>query len=1345
MDTPTQSTDGYQQINDSGNQSSTINKITNVSIEMIQLIKKANNIMQNFKTNKYLNKELITLWLNKIKSCIFQHNKILRFKNDLNIGSIRKLNTNKIHLKFYQNLLKQHLNGNQNSNINIKKVGGLLHKKNRNTKTIQGTDIRSNRVKWIDLKSAFNSRIRSGVILNIKHTNINEYFEDCYFLFQSRIKNILKKDFSLIKVNACFCGEFTKVSIKSNIQGDNDEEIITEFKYFNTKNEIIDKSTDLLNWFQVHVIDKIFNSLSEFQEMLSGFGLSKIHSLEININKFEIASSLLGSSYIELPKEIANKHACVNVQNFKDNACFAWAILSALYPVKKNNNRTTSYPNYKDIFNLYNITFPMPIKDILIFEKNNNLSINVYGLQLKRKTTKSNKSFFNIVPLRLTKNKLIKHVNLLIIQNRYDETIEDDLDQEEEELILSDNNLYEIKYHYVWIKSLSRLIRSQSTKHTTKIFICDRCLNYFKNKKTLDEHIKICEQYNNCKISFPKYDYLEFKNHNNLQEVPYILYSDIESILTPVNNNNTKFDVLTKSLCYQKHIAHSIGYYFNCTYDNTLSYYKSYRIINKNQDPIQWFCNELKIIAKFIDEKLKTDILDPKKKEEYRKNNIPNKCHICDKNFKKNDNIVVEHEHVSKKIRGYAHSLCNLNFRKKRTCPCIFHNMINYDLHFLIRRLAKYGNIKLVPLNKEKYISFTVKDYEYNIYFRFIDSYRFLNSSIDHLSSILTDFPILASQFKNLNAPDKISLLQRKGVFPYDYIDSLEKLNETKLPPINCFYNRLNDKNLSTDDYLYAVKMFELFECKTLGEYSDYYLKIDVCLLAEIFENFRVNCMKTHKLDPAHYITLPSYSFDCMLKFTKCKLQILKDIDMVLFWERSVRGGISQCMGRFSIASNKYINKDKFDSTLPDKYIIYVDMNNLYGGAQMEYLPIDEFKWIEKTSNDFNNIVSNILSIPDDSSIGYMLEVDLEYPYQIHDLHRDLPFCPIRNPPPNSKIPKLLTTLHDKHNYVLHYRNLKHAINHGLILKSVHRILQFNQSDWLKPYIELNTELRAKATNSFTRNLMKLLNNAVYGKFLESDKKKRNILLARKWEGKHGARNLIAAPNFHSRVIFDEDLMAIELNKVELIYNKPLYVGSVILDLSKLTMYSFLYDFLLKKFARDKIKILYIDTDSFFIEFTNIDPYEQMIKPNINLFDTSDFSPNNQWHIPLANRKVPCKMTDELSGKKFITNFIGLRSKMYTFKMNEDNGCVKKSKGIKMCVVKNKLTYDDYYNCLKNEEVIINKQCIIKSQAHNVFSIEQSKICLSPFDDKRYIIPETHDTLPYGHYSIVNNENFKFC
>ena len=650
------------------------------------------------------------------------------------------------------------------------------------------------------------------------------------------------------------------------------------------------------------------------------------------------------------------------------------------------------------------------------------------------------------------------------------------------------------------------------------------------------------------------------------------------------------------------------------------------------------------------------------------------RCHVCDGLLE--GDSVRDHCHITGKYRGAAHSACNLKLRlspKTTTIPVVFHNLRGYDSHMLIQAIPKVeGRISCIPNNTEKYISFSLGQ------LRFIDSAQFLQASLDKLVSA---FHITAHC-----EPDqhKRGLLLRKGVYPYEYVDSWERFEETQLPPKEDFYSKLTGANISDSDYKHAQRVWETFGCQTLGNYADLYCRTDVLLLADVFENFRKTSQKQYGLDPANYYTSPGLSWDALLKKTGIELELLTDYDQHLFIEKGMRGGISMVSKRHARANNPAV--EGYDPEKPNSHILYLDANNLYGWAMSQPLPSGGFRWVE----DCDGLVGTIKDQPADGPEGFILEVDLEYPQELHDEHNAYPLAPERMVVQkkwmseyqhgllgagvaSAEVEKLVPNLRNKNHYVLHYRNLQLYLSLGMKLKKVQRALCFEQSPWMEPYIRMNTELRKQATSAFEKDLYKLMNNSVFGKTMENLRKRVNVQLVRSHE-EDKLRRLIASPSFARANIFDDDLAAIEVHKSRLVLNRPVYVGMSILDLSKTLMYDFYYRQLKNQYG-DRCQLLYTDTDSLLLEIQTEDVYRDMGK-HARLYDTSDYPREHPLHS-VENKKVLGKMTDECAGRP-IAEYVGLRPKMYSIlEANGDN--IKKAKGVKKAVVKKHIRHKQYY------------------------------------------------------------------
>ena len=245
-------------------------------------------------------------------------------------------------------------------------------------------------------------------------------------------------------------------------------------------------------------------------------------------------------------------------------------------------------------------------------------------------------------------------------------------------------------------------------------------------------------------------------------------------------------------------------------------------------------------------------------------------------------------------------------------------------------------------------------------------------------------------------------------------------------------------EDITYTDYRHANKVFKEFELKYLGEYHDLHVQSDTLLLADVFENFTNMCIKVYELDPAHFLSAPGLAWQACLKKTKVKLELLTDNDMLLMLEKGITGGICHAIYRYAKANNKYMKH--YDEKEEPSYIQYLDANNLYGWAMSQKLPVSGFKWKKNMSKFTEEFIKNY---DEGSDKGYILEVDVEYPKKLHDLHSNLPLLPERIK--TDKCKKLLSNLNNKKNYVVDIRSLKQALNHGLILKKVHRVIQFNQ------------------------------------------------------------------------------------------------------------------------------------------------------------------------------------------------------------------------------------------------------------------------------------------------------------
>ena len=437
-----------------------------------------------------------------------------------------------------------------------------------------------------------------------------------------------------------------------------------------------------------------------------------------------------------------------------------------------------------------------------------------------------------------------------------------------------------------------------------------------------------------------------------------------------------------------------------------------------------------------------------------------------------------------------------------------------------------------------------------------------------------------------------------------------------------------------------------------------------------------------------------------MSKKTNVKLELLTDYDMLLLMvEEGIRGGICHSIHRYAKANSKY--KKNYDKNKESSYIQYLDANNLYGWTMSQRLLVNGFKWVKNTLKIDEEFLKNY---HEDSDKGYILEVDVKYPRKLHDLHCNLPFFPNRMK--IDKCKKLVCNLRNKKKYLVDIRSLKQALNHVLKLKKIHRIIEFNQESWLKPYIDMNTELRKIAKNDFEKDFFKLMNNAVFGKTMENVRKHRDIKLVITDKKRS---KLVSEPNYHTMNYISEDLSIIEMKITKVKMNKPIYLGLLILEISKLLMYEFWYDYMKPKYG-DNVKLCYMDTDSFIMNIKTEDFYKHIANDVEKRFDASNYECDRP--IPTRkNKKVIALMKDELGGS-VITEFVALRPKTYSY-LTDNCKEDKKAKGTKKCVIKRMIKFDDFKNCLLNGEVVLKSQQRFISKGHDVYTENVNKIALS--------------------------------
>ena len=862
------------------------------------------------------------------------------------------------------------------------------------------------------------------------------------------------------------------------------------------------------------------NALIENLEMKdSGWRFCKITSMIIYFYK---TVELNGSSYVKIPLRSA---AILNIEN-DDKYCFLWSILAHLHPCENSHpNRVSNYREYFRELKTDGLEFPFKTSDVSKFEKMNNLAINIFELQFYQEGEKWK---HKLIPIEVSENNSETVIDLVIYKN-----------------------------HYALIKKLHVFLGKRDSK-----FVCRRCLSCFTNENVLVKHTERCKQQDITAIRVSKDSHLMWKKHFHKIPLYFRIYGDFEC-----NNKREYSNIGNKTTNIFRQNPMCNGFYIVSEMDNVLQ--SGWHLSPFGEDNVEWFVNEvIKIENKmnFYFKNTKKEIMMTQEDEEDFKNSTH--CWFCE--LPLDGRAVRDHCHLTGRYRGAAHEKCNINVKQKQSnfIPFVFHNFSNYDCHLFFKTLIdkKSDNVPLhvIPKTNEEYISIS-----YGC-IRFIDSYRFLSSSLDGLVKTVDELTILKREF-----PDNWELLSKKLAYPYEYFKSLDdyQLSVKDLVKED-YFSRLKNGYPQDSEIQRTNEIIETFKIKTGKELTELYLKTDVVLLADVFEKFIKVSLNEFEINPLYCVSLPGYTWECGLKYTGINLQTLQDKDMILMLENNIRGGISSVMG------DRYVKSDE------NKKILYIDANNLYGWAMSQYLPYDDIKF------DGNVKLEDILDTPDDSEVGYFVEVDLKYPEGIREKTVNFPFCPDNKFSPQDKFTeymkkmkqdsyakckKLICDWTDKKKYLIHYRMLKFYVRHGMIVEKVHEVISFKQSKWLEKYIDFNTQKRNRTKNDFEKDFYKLLNNAFYGKTMENVRNRTKIEFIKKDEEEKMVK-------WQSKLTFNGihkcyekyDSFTFKMNEV--LMDKPIYLGFSVLELSKLLMYETYYDKFQPYFGKENLHCHYMDS-----------------------------------------------------------------------------------------------------------------------------------------------------------------------
>ncbi|KAF0146940.1 MAG: hypothetical protein FD143_3161, partial [Ignavibacteria bacterium] len=643
-----------------------------------------------------------------------------------------------------------------------------------------------------------------------------------------------------------------------------------------------------------------------FMQNGSNLQISKIFYVSLAFTRF---APLAGSGYRELPEFLDLKRAIINVKN-TDNRCFGYAILSAIHPLQVNAQRAHRYLLHFAGAGLDRISYPVEPTDVPMIEEQLNLKINIFSFY-----DDTGKARY---PLYVSKREhYTKEIDLLYWGG-----------------------------HYAWIKKFSAFIYDLSPKHSIKFF-CKRCFGVFLTESTYTRHQEICSRPDFDSVIYrfpPPGQKIKFTSIKNQLRAPFIIVADFECLLEPIPVDKTALRH-RRSHCYSSHTPCSVGFYI---LSSSEANYQSRYYTHTGPDVVKWFLENLEQCASELVTGLKNFKPLCMTQDDWASFNQATQCWICQHQFDQRfpELKVRDHDHLTGQYRGAAHSICNLQLQQRIQIPVFFHNLRGYDGHLIARATELFPGtkIRIIGQGFEKYLSIS-----FGPFLVFKDSFQFLGYSLEQLCTELAKsgvdrFQHLKREFPLCDA-EKFQLLLRKGVYPYEYMDNWEKLDLPHLPNRDQFFNSIKQAQCDEQDYAHAERVWQSFDCHCMRDYMNLYLKTDVLILADVFENFRKFSLENYRLDPVHYVSSPQFSWDAMLLYTGCEFELISDPAMFHMLDHGLRGGVSMIIHRYAKANNPEMGV-QYDSAQPLAYITYLDANNLYGHAMSQSLPIRDFHWL---------------------------------------------------------------------------------------------------------------------------------------------------------------------------------------------------------------------------------------------------------------------------------------------------------------------------------------------------------------------------------------------------------------
>lgn len=1085
--------------------------------------------------------------------------------------------------------------------------------------------------------------------------------------------------------------------------------------------------------------------------------------------------------WLPLPEVIANKKAVINIQN-KCDQCFLFNIALHEQFVKNGNkapdnaHRPSHYTErvkqlkeeLRDIYNtdegldLYRHHLVIPkIEDRLKLR----IPILTYykiGDKYEYKLNRASKRQYDdvMVLLYIPTASELNEIEKDIESSYHDPEEEEDMDNNNEE------ELSEVKFtgHVAYVTNINALMCSSIASDKHKRFWCGWCFKQWRSKTQYEEHIQrngaCITEVPKTELVFPTPDnaYVKQPRVEKYIEKDFVIYCDFEAFTNEKTNN--------------EHEVNSAGFFTHClTNPDFTDKQVTILKLEGGESQQQFFCrfwDQLWSIWYACAAKMQRFKQIGKMKitpEQEQQHKEAKTCHLCKCEFgegedfpglehimlsKENQNIKVRHHnHCNGLYQFAACRKCNLKIRLDYKICVIFHNASGYDVKFILRHLTdtaklsdddKQPRISILSQSSEKTISVTISK------FVFLDSLRFIPASLDALVSKLT-----LDKFESTKRVfgDKWQLFCRKGIYPYSWVESITQMEETKaLPPIEAFYNKLREERCSYDDYEYAKTVWNETDCNTFFDYHKKYLIADIVLLADVFTNFRRDIIKLSGLDPVGYHTLPSLSWDISVMKSDYNIELFNNEQADMYNWLLATGGFCCLVKRHSVANNKYLQN--YNPKLPPIYIIVVDINSLYPYVLTKRQPQGDFRWenppffFQQDKDGYCTALEQYILdfLGEEASRGYFFEIDYHYPPELHKKHADLPFfakktviqeedlSPYAKKTKEElginkldKTQKLVCDLRDGQNLKIHHDYLRLGLEQGLRITKCHKVLSFRQEPIFEKYMREMYQKRVESQDETFRDTVKLSMNAVSGKTLTREADFTKITLTNR-----GSIHQLRVDSDYGcarvKEFLNNDYVLIESFNAKNNITKPRAIGASLMDMSKTVVYDYYYNFLKPKYD-DKVRLLYTDTDSFYFEVETEDYFKDMAE------DRNFDKYHSQTELG--------KMKHEVMLPYQITEFIGLRSKMYSYKVEKIITPIEQIPAM----IKEK-----FYSSKKPKSLICSKAKGISLRGAIFVNRDGDRVELNEGDDTRDIVTIKHHQYRQALYNklpdlYIKQQSFK--